>query len=187
MNENFPQHLLQKLNRQIQNKTNNTHNRQEENKATTTLQQLTKPTTQNQLSIYENSGIYKIACKTCQKSYVGQTNRNLKLRFQEYTRYIRNNDPRSAYAMQILNCAHEYGNINHTMTLLKPINKPSLLLLYEQMYIQVLHHNNYFVPEQHTYEHNPLFKLLQVTTSRDTTNSAGNQYLSLSDQFSLNQ
>jgi len=38
------------------------------------------------------------------KAYVGQTNRNLNLRFREYVRYIKNNDPLSAYAAHILNC-----------------------------------------------------------------------------------
>ena len=111
-------------------------------KATATLQQLIRPTTQNQKSECEKSGIYKITCKACHKSYVRQTSRNLKLRFQEHTRYIKNNDPRSSYALHVLNCRHEYGNINDTMTLLKQANKPSLLLPYEQMFIQSLHHSN---------------------------------------------
>ena len=66
------------------------------------------------------------------KSYVGQTSRYLKTRFQEHTRYIKNNDPRSSYALHILNCRYEYGNINDTMTLLKHVNKPSLLLPYNR-------------------------------------------------------
>jgi len=65
----------------------------------------------------------------------GKTNRILKMRFQEHTHYIKNNDPRSSYALHILNCRHEYRNINDTMTLLKQANKPSHLLLYEQMFI----------------------------------------------------
>ena len=56
---------------------------------------------------------------------------------------------------------HEYGNINDTMTLLTLINKPHLMLLFEQMYIQTLYHNNELIPEQHPNEHNPLFELLQ--------------------------
>jgi hypothetical protein len=43
---------------------------------------------------------------------------------------------RSAYALHILNCRHEYGNNEDTMTLLKQIDKPSMLLPYEHMYIQ---------------------------------------------------
>ena len=48
--------------------------------------------------------------------------RNPKSRYQEHIRYIKNNDPRSAYALHILNNRHEYGNINDTMTLLKHFN-----------------------------------------------------------------
>jgi hypothetical protein len=47
------------------------------------------------------------------------------------------------------------------MTLLKQINKPSLLIPYEQMYIQILRRNNELIPEQHPKEHNPMFELLQ--------------------------
>jgi hypothetical protein len=49
------------------------------------------------------------------------------------------------------------------MTLLKQINKPSLLLPYEQMYIQIFRRNNELIPEQHPNEHNPMFELLQHT------------------------
>jgi hypothetical protein len=85
---------------------------------------------------------------------------NLDLRFQGHTHYIKNNDPHSAYALHILNFRHEYGNINDTMTLLKSIVRLSLLLLYEQMYIQLFHHNSHFIPEQHPNEQNPMFQLL---------------------------
>ena len=129
-------------------------------KATAMLQQLLIPTTQIQTSPYEKSGIYKITCKTCHKSYVGQTNRNLNLIFWEHVWYIKNNDPPSAYALHILNCRHEYGNTNDTMTLLKQINRPSFLLPYEQMYIQIFHHNNELIPEQCPNEQNPMFEFL---------------------------
>ena len=99
-------------------------------------------------------------------NYVGQTSRNLKSRFREHIRYIKSNDPRSAYALHILNCRHEYGNINNTMTLLKQINTPTLLLPYEQMYIQSFHHNNELIPEQHPNEHNTMFDLLRSNTTR---------------------
>jgi hypothetical protein len=86
-NNNFPQHLLQKLNRQIHNKTDHKHNRNKDNKrtwttftyhspqirkvtnlfrntkkgiafkATATLQQLIRPTRQNLKSDYGKSGI----------------------------------------------------------------------------------------------------------------------------------
>ena len=128
-------------------------------KATKILQHLMQTTPRTQTSDYEKCGVYKIICNTCKKAYVGQTSRDLKSRFWEHTRYIKNNDPRSAYAMHILNCTHEYGNIDNTMTLLKQINKPNLLLPYEQMYIQTLNHNKELIPEKHPNETNPIFQL----------------------------
>ena len=103
-------------------------------KTTITLHQLIKPIAPTRLQEHEKSGIYKITCKTCHKAYVGQTSRNLKSSFREHIRYIKNNYPRSAYALHTLNWRHEYGNINDTMTLLKKINTPTLLIPYEQMY-----------------------------------------------------
>ena len=93
-----------------------------------------------------------------------KTSRNLKTRFQEHTCYIKNNDPRSSYALHIIKCRHEYGNINDTTTLLKQVNKPSLLLPYKQMSIQSLHHNNELIEEQQASEHNPMYELLRTET-----------------------
>jgi len=112
-NNNFPQHLLQKLNRQIHNKTDHTYNRNKDNKRTWAtftyhspqIRKITnlfgnikikiafkatathKTHNKNLKSNYEKNGIYKITCKTCHKSYMGQTSRDLKVRFQEQTRY----------------------------------------------------------------------------------------------------
>jgi len=51
-------------------------------------------------------------------------------------------------------------NMETSVTLLKQINKPSLLLPYEQMYIQIFHPNNELIPEERPNEHNPMFELL---------------------------
>jgi hypothetical protein len=188
-NNNFPQRLLEKLNHQIQSRGDHTQNGKKHNKvwttftyhspqirkitnlfkntnigiafkATTTIQRIKRPTTQIQTSEHEQSGIYKIICNTCHKSCVGQTSRNRNLRFREHVRYVKNNDPRYAYALHILNCRHEYGNTSDTYTLIKQINKTSLPLPYEQMYIQTFHRNNEFISEQHPNEPNPMFELL---------------------------
>ena len=42
-----------------------------------------------------------------------------------------------------------------TMTLLKPLNEPNLLLPYEQYYIQSLHREGKLIPEQSPGETNP--------------------------------
>ena len=64
-------------------------------RTTTTMHQFIRPKTQTPITDHERSGIYKITCNTCRKAYVGQTSRNLKSGYQEHTRYIKNNDPRS--------------------------------------------------------------------------------------------
>ena len=66
---------------------------------------------------------------TCGRSYVGQTSRSLNVRFQEHVRYIRNNNPQSAYAQHILQNQHEYGQMNSILTHLKPLNNPMLTVL----------------------------------------------------------
>jgi hypothetical protein len=64
-------------------------------RTTKTMHQCIRPKKQIPITDHERSGIYKITCNTCHKAYVGQTSRNLKSRYQEHTRYIKNNDPRS--------------------------------------------------------------------------------------------
>ena len=184
-NNIFPQNLLQKLNRQIQHKTGHVQIEGRGDKKTwttftyyspqirkitnlvkhtnigiafrntNTLQQLTKPKTLNQTPEHDKSVVYKFTCNTCHRSYIRQTSHNLKLRFKEHTQYTKHNEPQSAYALHILNCKDEYGTISDTMSPLKHTDKPSLLLLYEQIYIQLFYHNNQLIPEQHPNEQNP--------------------------------
>ena len=96
---------------------------------------------------------------TCNKAYIGQTNRNITVRYNEHKRYIRSNNPQSAYAEHILNNRHEYGNLQSTMKLLKTINTPSKLIPYQQLFIQQFFHSGSLIPEQICYDHNPMFKL----------------------------
>jgi hypothetical protein len=75
------------------------------------------------LTVFAASGLHthvvpgrsQLTCNTCQHVYVGQTGRNSKQRYQEHIRYIRNNDPQSAFAQHILNNQHEYGTIKEIM------------------------------------------------------------------------
>ena len=52
-----------------------------------------------------------------------------------------------------------YCSITDTMTLLKPIQKMSMLTPYEQFFIQTFHYNRNLITEQGTGEQNPLFQL----------------------------
>ena len=79
---------------------------------------------------------------------------------REHIRYIKQNDPQWAYALHILNNNHEFGPINTTVSLLKQITKTSLLLPYEQYYIQSHYYHKKLIPEQNTGENNPLCQLI---------------------------
>jgi len=90
---------------------------------------------------------------------VGQTSRSIRQRYKEHTRYIKNNNPLSAYALHILNNRHEYGHLEKTMSLLKPLNNTSLLTPYEQIFIQALHKSDRLSSEQNPGEPNPLLQM----------------------------
>jgi len=93
-------------------------------KSSNTIQQRTRPRTKDTTQDKDKSGIYNLTCKTCKKSYIGQTSRTLTIRHREHTKYIKN-DPQSAYALHILQNIHEYGPISDTLSLLKPIKIPT--------------------------------------------------------------
>jgi hypothetical protein len=106
----------------------------------------------------------RINMQTCKHKYIGQTSIELKQRYQEHTRYIRNNNPQSAFALHILDKKHEYGIIEEIMELVKSIKNTRLLIPFEQFYIQNHHQENKLITEQHPGEHNPLIQLATDTT-----------------------
>jgi len=61
------------------------------------------------------SGIYEIKCNTRGMNYVGESGRPIITRHKEHIRYIKNNNPASAYAVRILNNRHEYGTTENTL------------------------------------------------------------------------
>jgi hypothetical protein len=93
-------------------------------------------------------------------SYIGQISRSLKQRYQEHISYIKHNEPQSAYALHILNNKHECGPFKDIITLLKHIDKTTLLIPYEQLYIQSYHHHKGLIPEHHIGENNPMYQLI---------------------------
>ena len=137
-------------------------------KSNNTISQIFRPKATNSTPIYNKSGIYKLTFKTCQHVYVGQTSRNLKQRYQEHVRYIKNNDPESAFAQHILNNQHEYGTIEEIMKLHKPTNHTSMLIPYELFFIQSHHQHGQLISERNPGELNPLIQLgLDAIDTRD--------------------
>ena len=75
------------------------------------------------LNKINSSGLYKLKCKTCNNSYVGQTRKSIKIRHREHQRYIKTSNPISAYALLILNNKIEQGTAYQTIQLLNHTTK----------------------------------------------------------------
>jgi len=106
-----------------------------------------------------SSGIYKLKCNNCNNAYIGQSGRSITTRHKEYTRYIRNNNPISAYALHVLNNRHEYGTGEETQELLKPCNKGKRMNCWEAFYMQAFHQHKIAIREQQVNDINPMFEL----------------------------
>jgi hypothetical protein len=102
------------------------------------------------------SGIYQLKCNTCKRLYIGQPGRPITTRYKEHIRYIKNNNPTSAYATHILNNRHEFGPTDEILKLLIPCTKGSRMNCWESLFIH-MHHNNILIPEQQVTDSNPLF------------------------------
>ena len=111
---------------------------------------------------YLKIGAVCCTCGTCNKPYIGQTSRNIAIRYKEHIRYIRNNQPQSAYAEHILKNKHDYGKFENTMTLIKHITTPSKLIPYEQLIMQQVYNKQKLIIEQECYDHNQLYKLAKT-------------------------
>ena len=85
---------------------------------------------------------------------MGQTGRSINIRHKEHIRYIKTNNPHSAYALHILNNRHEYGPLDETMQMIKTCTKGSYMNCWEIMYIQEYHQKSSLITEQQPMEHN---------------------------------
>jgi len=114
-------------------------------------------------NIQNPSGIYELKCNTFNKIYVGQPGSAIDIRYKEHIRYVRTNNPQSAYATHILQNRHEYGPRNDTLQLLKACTKGTHMNRCEAMYIQKFHREGILIAEQQVYELNPLYDCIYDT------------------------
>ena len=90
----------------------------------------------------------------------------------------------------ILQNLHEYGSITDTMSLLKPIYQTSMLIPYEQLFIQTFHRNGNLITEQGTGEQNSLFQLAidtmltSATTWKESRSTRHPQHTQISSNSS---
>ena len=82
----------------------------------------------------KKSGIYKINCKECQKSYIGKTKRNLETRVKEHICNVKYKDiEKSAVEYHFWITQHKVEN---EAKLLKQAEKPLELTIWEKIFIQ---------------------------------------------------
>ena len=74
----------------------------------------------------------------------------------------------SGLALEVTLCQSEYGTLTDTMSLLKPIQKTSLLIPYEQLLIQTFHQNANLIQEQHCNEQDPFYQSAINPTLRNS-------------------
>jgi hypothetical protein len=80
--------------------------------------------------------------------YVGQSGGAINVRYKEYIRYIRTNNPKSAYGTHILENRHEYGRRESTLQLLQACQKETRMYCWEAFYIQTLHQQKVLITEK---------------------------------------
>jgi hypothetical protein len=92
----FVTNLFRKTNLKIAFRTNNT------------VQNLLirRPRTAN---AYTRSGVYKLTCPDCDKTYVGQTGRDFSTRFHEHKLAFRSNYHLSKFAQHLVEQGHSFG------------------------------------------------------------------------------
>jgi hypothetical protein len=87
------------------------------------------------------------------------------VRHKDHISYIRNNNPKSAYATHILDNWHEFGPAEETLKLLKPCSKGEKMNCWETLYMQLHRKLNILISEQQVTECNSLYEL--AYTPRD--------------------
>ena len=116
------------------------------------------------------TGIYQLKCNTCNRAHVRQSGRPITTRHREHLRYIRNNNPTSAYGSYILDNRHEFGPAGETLELLEPCSKGSRMICWESLFIHLHHRHNILNAEQQAIDTNLLFDLASI--SRDQVHFA---------------
>jgi hypothetical protein len=84
---------------------------------------------------YAQSGVCKLACPDCNKAYVGQTGRNLEVRFNEHKNAFKTNSHTSNFAKHLIEQAHSFSSIQNSMRILQRHSKGAHPNTIERYYI----------------------------------------------------
>lgn len=115
----------------------------------------------NNYDKYNNSGIYKLTCKTdgCGCFYYGQTGRSFNCRFKEHKMSVRHNRG-TAFGNHAYDNDHAFGTISENLDIIKRENKGMKMTTRECMEIYLNRNNPKNLNEQMEYS-NVLFSCLE--------------------------
>ena len=129
----------------------------------------------------DKSGIYKIECNSCEKVYIGQTKRTLKIRGREHINCIKNQETdRSAVAAHFWKEKHD---VKFPPSLLKEVNNKFHLTTWENIFINEYKHRNFNVDLAGI--SNPLFQILDCQERRGSKKDNNQRKSDPSDNQSL--
>jgi hypothetical protein len=112
--------------------------------------------------------MYKLTGHTFVKAYIGQTEWNLNTRYKENCRYIKINNPKSAFALYISKNKHEYEPLPTTIKLIKSCNKSKMLNCWE-IYIQSFHQQTKLMAVQNVYDYT-IYSIAQTDSAEEARN-----------------
>jgi hypothetical protein len=98
-----------------------------------------------------------------QQCIYGQSERSITVRHKEHVRYVRTNNPTSAYALHILNNKHEYGTTAVTLELIKPCHKGTRMNCWETFNMQIFHQHKLLINELKISNINTLYEFADTS------------------------
>jgi hypothetical protein len=109
---------------------------------------------------YNNNGVYKLSCPGCNKEYVGQTGRPFRVRFSEHLHDYKYQNPKSKFALHLLENKRPIAPIHDIMEILYNTNKGRFMNTIEQYHIYRITQNNIQINDKNTVKPNAIFKTL---------------------------
>jgi hypothetical protein len=109
---------------------------------------------------YAQSGVYKLTCQDCNRTYVGQTGRDFHTRYKEHKRAFKYNTLQSKFARRLQEHGHSFGGIENIMQVIKIQGKGTHLNTIEKFHIHKETLNNNQLNEDHVETSNIIFNTI---------------------------
>jgi hypothetical protein len=115
---------------------------------------------------YDTCGIYKLKCRSCSSSYIGQTGRSFKVRFKEHVSDITHNRCKTGYSQHILKYGHERAHSITELEILERQNKGLFLNSLEKFHIFKCKKENKLLNDIQFDINNPIYEVIEQFNPR---------------------